>query len=70
MKHADEFLTKGISSEEVPELLINALSNEEITGMQGTRPIYEIIFKGKVPMAAITTGKNGFLAGVNPLSIS
>ena len=26
--------------------------------MQETKPIYEIIFKGKVPMVAINTGKN------------
>jgi hypothetical protein len=46
MKHANEFATKGISAEKVPEFLMEAVSKGKIVSMQGTKTIYEVIFDG------------------------
>jgi len=36
-------------------------------GIQGTRPIYEVVFKGIKKRVAVTVGNNGFVVGANPV---
>ena len=72
LNHSDEFETKGISQNQLPEFLINALNKGKVVGYQGKgngRPIYEINFNGQTQRVAITTGNNGFIVGANPVSI-
>ena len=69
LRHADEFATKGIEQSQIPEFLMEALTNGEIVGYQGRgagRPIYEFSFNGQKQRVAITVGNNGFIVGANP----
>ena len=68
-EHADDFLNKGITQEELPNYIMSALENGKIVGYQGRgagRPIYEFIYKGVIHKIAITVGDNGFIVGANP----
>lgn len=68
-EHADDFLNKGITQEQIPDYVMNALENGKIVGYQGRgtgRPIYEFIYNGEIHKVAITVGNNGFIVGANP----
>ena len=68
-EHADDFLYKGITKEQIPEYVMNALENGKIVGYQGRgtgRPIYEFTYNGEIHKVAITVGDNGFVVGANP----
>ncbi|WYU53122.1 hypothetical protein MHH67_06575 [Bacillus sp. FSL K6-0047] len=72
MRHADEFAVKGIKSNEIPDLLVEALTKGKVVGTQGrrnSRPIYEVVFNGQKQRVAITVGNNGFIVGANPKSL-
>ena len=46
-EHADDFLNKGITQEQIPDYVMNALENGKIVGYQGRgtgRPIYEFTY--------------------------
>ena len=55
-EHADDFLNKGITQEQIPDYVMNALE----------RPIYEFTYNGEIHKVAITVGNNGFIVGANP----
>ena len=68
-EHADDFLNKGITQEQIPDYIMNALENGKIVGYQGRgtgRPIYEFTYNGEIHKVAITVGNNGFIVGANP----
>ena len=68
-EHADDFLNKGITQEQIPDYVMNALENGKIVGYQGRgtgRPIYEFTYNGEIHKVAITVGNNGFIVGANP----
>lgn len=68
-EHADHFAARGVSLDEVPELVMNAVTRGRIVGYQGRgtdRPIYEILFGGRLQRVAVTVGSNGFIVGANP----
>jgi hypothetical protein len=72
LNHADDFAKKGIRRNDIPDLIMKALSEGEIVGYQGKgtgRPIYKVVFHGKVQRVAITVGNNGFIVGANPTSL-
>ena len=72
MTHADDFAAKGISKNQIQDLVMEALNKGEIVAYQGRgqgRPIYEVIFNGEKQRVAITVGNNGFIVGANPSSI-
>ena len=61
-EHADDFLNKGITQEQIPDYVMNALENGKIVGYQGRgtgRPIYEFTYNGEIHKVAITVGNNG-----------
>ncbi len=69
IEHAGDFLNKGITQEQIPDYIMNALENGKIIGYQGRgtgRPIYEFIYNGENHKVAITVGNNGFIVGANP----
>jgi len=68
-EHESQFVEKGIPTEQVPDFLSNALTEGSVVGMQNTRPIYEIMYNGKLQRVAITVSDNGFIVGANPVSI-
>jgi len=68
-EHADDFLNIGITQEQIPDYIMNALENGKIIGYQGRgtgRPIYEFTYNGEICKVAITVGNNGFIVGANP----
>ena len=68
-EHADDFLNKGITQEQIPDYVMNVLENGKIVGYQGRgtgRPIYEFTYNGEIHKVAITVGNNGFIVGANP----
>ena len=69
MQHADQFATKGISSDKIPDFIMHALEEGKVVGTQRTRTIYEVMYEGKLQRVAISVGDNGFIVGANPKSI-
>ncbi|HLR34705.1 MAG TPA: hypothetical protein VK071_05160 [Tissierellales bacterium] len=46
MKHADEFISKGIPEKDISKFIMEALENGKVVGYQGRgtgRPIYEVV---------------------------
>ncbi|MEI8633220.1 hypothetical protein P4S72_16595 [Vibrio sp. PP-XX7] len=67
--HGDDFARRGVSEEQIPELVMTAVTKGKIVGYQGKdtgRPIYEVTFNGQTHKVAVTTGNNGFIVGANP----
>lgn len=71
LEHESQFVQKGIMKEDIPDFILQALSEGKVIGYQGKgtgRPIYEITYKGKNQKVAITVGSNGYIVGANPTS--
>ncbi|MDG2944693.1 hypothetical protein [Exercitatus varius] len=71
-RHGSDFLSIGIKNEQIPSVLMKALSENKIVGYQGKsigRPIYEVQFNNKKVYIAITTGNNGYIVGANPTRV-
>lgn len=68
-EHGSQFASKGISSSDLPEYLIQAVSSGKIVGMQGSRPVYELSYNGIQQRVAITVSNNGYIVGANPKSL-
>lgn len=66
-EHGDDFARQGIDANDVSKLLIAATTRGRVIGRQGSRPIYEVAFKGQIRRLAITVGSNGFIVGANPI---
>ncbi|XWK88023.1 MAG: hypothetical protein U7127_28205 [Phormidium sp.] len=72
--HAADFSNKGISSEQIPDAIITAVTQGTIVGYLGTgnkpRPIYQVYFQGTSQYIAVTVSENGFIVGANPTSFT
>ena len=68
LKHKEEFLDKGIFEEDLAEFIMESLKNGKIVGKEGSRFVYEYIYKGIKQTTAITVSSNGFVVGANPVS--
>lgn len=67
-RHGSEFAQNGVRAQDIPNLLLSAVSHGKIVGYQGKgvgRPIFEIAYKGRTHRVAITIGKNGYIVGAN-----
>lgn len=70
--HGEDFLKKGISEKQLPDLLMKSLETNKIVGYQGKgqgRTIYEVNYQGRQYHIAITVGSNGFIVGANPTKV-
>lgn len=68
-RHGEDFARRGVEEAQIPDLLIDALTNGKVVGHQGSgtgRPIYEVVFEGQKHRVAVTVGDNGFVVGANP----
>ncbi len=68
-EHATDFEKQGISREEIPQYVMQAIKNGSIVGYQGCgtgRPIFEFTYEGSTHRIAITIGDNGYIVGANP----
>ena len=68
LKHKEEFLDKGVFEEDLAEFIMESLKNGKIVGKEGSRFVYEYIYKGIKQTTAITVSSNGFVVGANPVS--
>lgn len=46
IKHVKDFSNKGITEGEIADFIMYTLQHGEITGMQHTRPVYEVMYNG------------------------
>lgn len=67
-RHAEDFSRQGFSSDEIPDIIIKAVTEGTIVGYQRTRPIYETEIGGNRYHISVTVGSNGFVVGANPIS--
>jgi hypothetical protein len=68
-EHGTQFYGKGISNNEIPNYIMEAVHQGNIVGYQGKknpRTIYEFLYEGKKQKIAITIASNGFIVGANP----
>jgi filamentous hemagglutinin len=71
-QHAQDFANVGISENQIPNVIMDALTEGQIVGYQGKgtgRPIYQIEVNGVKQNIAITVGSNGYIVGANPTSM-
>ncbi|MEM7537876.1 MAG: hypothetical protein AAF639_37245 [Chloroflexota bacterium] len=69
MRHKDDFQRRGITTEQIPDLIIDALMQNKIIGYQIKRSVYQVFFHGQTYLVAITVANNGFIVGANPATI-
>ncbi|MGK7875874.1 MAG: hypothetical protein AB4426_22020 [Xenococcaceae cyanobacterium] len=66
-EHRQHFAKRGISEEQIPDVVITAVAKGKVVGSQGKdRPIYEVIFNGRTKYISVTVSNNGFIVGANP----
>ena len=70
-EHGTDFDNIGISVDEIPEFVMEAVSQGEIVDYQGKRnprPVYEFEYNGETYRVAVQVGSNGYIVGANPKS--
>ena len=71
-EHGKEFNAKGISNEDIPNYVLEAVYQGNIIGYQGKRnprAIYEFTYNGVRQRVAVQVGSNGFIVGANTKSM-
>ncbi len=72
-KHEKEFGKQGVTTEELPTYIMEAIKQGNIVGQQGKRStprtIFEFIYEGKTRRIAIQISSNGFIVSANPKSL-
>jgi hypothetical protein len=66
-RHAGEFANIGVPEDKIAKLVFSAVTTGTVVGAQRTRPIYEVVFEGKLYKLAVSVGDNGFIVGANPV---
>ena len=67
--HGDDFANIGVSQDQIPNVVMQAVTEGNVVGYQGAgvgRPIYGVTINGQTQGIAVTTGSNGFIVGANP----
>lgn len=64
-----DFSRKGISREEIPAVVMEALEHGNIVGTNGSANVYRIVREGSEMHVAIGVSSNGFVVRANPVSI-
>ena len=67
-KHGKEFNGRGISNNDIPNYVLEAVHQGNIVGTQGKRDprtIYEFIYNGQKQRIAVQVGSNGYIVGAN-----
>lgn len=66
-QHGIDFANRGITEEQILDVIMIALTEGKIIGTQGTtRRIYEIEFNQITQYISIDLGSNGYIVGANP----
>jgi hypothetical protein len=66
-RHAADFANVGVPEEKIAKLVFTAVTTGRVVGAQRTRPIYEVVFEGRLYKLAVSVGDNGFIVGANPV---
>ena len=66
-RHAGDFANIGVPEDKIGKLVFAAVTTGKVVGAQRTRPIYEVLFEGKLYRLAVSVGDNGFIVGANPV---
>jgi filamentous hemagglutinin len=65
--HREDFLQRGITEEQIPDLIITAISEGKIIGIQGkSRIIYQVEINGIIQYVSLEISHNGYLVSANP----
>ena len=65
--HQEDFLQRGITEEQIPDLIITAISKGTIIGIQGkSRIIYQVEINGIIQYVSLEISHNGYLVSANP----
>jgi len=67
-RHGAQLTSKGVPESKIPDLIETAITGGKLLGYQGRgvgRPIYEVLFEGKILKIAITASSNGYVVGMN-----
>ncbi|CAO4998062.1 hypothetical protein [Microcystis aeruginosa] len=63
----EDFLQRGITEDEIPDLIITAISEEKIICIQGkSRIIYQVEINGIIQYVSLEISHNGYLVSANP----
>ena len=67
-RHGSDFASKGIAQSDIPIVLMQALKRGEVVGINGTAPVYRVIYNGEAKYVSIGVGSNGYVVRANPVS--
>ena len=66
--HAHEFNGRGITTEDIPDYVLEAVYQGNVVGTQGKRDprtIYEFIYNGETHRIAVQISTNGYIVSAN-----
>jgi hypothetical protein len=65
--HREDFLNRGITEEQIPDLIIRAISEGTIIGIQGkSRLIYQVEINEIIQYVSLEISYNGYIVSANP----
>jgi filamentous hemagglutinin len=67
-RHAGDFGNKGIAAEDIPSVVMQAVTQGKIVGTNGSAPVYEIAYRGTAQYISVGIGSNGYIVRANPVS--
>ncbi|EJL02578.1 adhesin/hemagglutinin, HecA family [Pseudomonas fluorescens Q2-87] len=67
-RHEVDFINKGISRDDIPNVVMNALERGKVVGTNGSANVYRITYNGVEQNIAVGVGSNGFVVRANPVS--
>lgn len=72
VEHGNQFNSKGITNEDIPDYILEAVYQGKIVGQQGKRnprTVYEFTYNGEKHRIAVQVSTNGYIVGANPKSL-
>ena len=65
--HANDFVNRGISEDQILDAVMTAVVNGRILGIQGrSRSIYQVEFNSITQYISVDVGSNGYIVSANP----
>ncbi|MDF0551570.1 hypothetical protein [Kamptonema sp. UHCC 0994] len=69
--HLSQFADRGISTDQIPDVIMMAVTQGQIVGSQGKtsstpRSIYQFTLNGETKYLAVQVSENGYIVSANP----
>ncbi|TRV45276.1 MAG: hypothetical protein EWV53_21440 [Microcystis panniformis Mp_MB_F_20051200_S9] len=65
--HQEDFLKRGITEAQIPDLIVTAISEGTIIGIQGkSRIIYQVEINEMIQYISLEISPNGYIVSANP----